>query len=198
MYALSWKNYYRKCLFFFVFHYITTCTSKHPPVLSGVCSIIVLTLGCGYHSSGAVWESRWPSWAVRPNEPSGFRGRKAILNRASALVSACPWYVNRHPRTLSSTTYPCGYNICITWFALCKAEGKIQVGWLVFGWPCWQWLWQWGHVFCFQGCQNSVLSNAWISAFVSLGGMMPTGFWFHLRKLRFRFCCYWLVMVQQL
>ena len=21
------------------------------------------------HSSGAVWESRWPSWAVRPNEP---------------------------------------------------------------------------------------------------------------------------------
>ena len=28
--------------------------------------------------------------AVRPNEPSGFRGRKAILNHASALVSACP------------------------------------------------------------------------------------------------------------
>ena len=28
-------------------------------------------------SSGAVgqWESRWTSWAVRPNEPSGFRGR---------------------------------------------------------------------------------------------------------------------------
>ena len=42
------------------------------------------------HSSGAVWESRWPSWAVGPNEPSGFRGRKAILNHASALVSACP------------------------------------------------------------------------------------------------------------
>ena len=42
------------------------------------------------HSSGAVWESRWTSWAVRPNEPSGFRGRKAILNRASALVTTCP------------------------------------------------------------------------------------------------------------
>ena len=42
------------------------------------------------HSSGAVWESRWPSWAVRTNEPSGFRGRTAILNHASALVSACP------------------------------------------------------------------------------------------------------------
>ena len=54
------------------------------------------------HSSGAVWESRWPSWAVRPNEPSGFRGRKAILNHASALVSAC---VNWHLRTLSNTTY---------------------------------------------------------------------------------------------
>ena len=33
--------------------------------------------------------SRWPSWAVRPNEPHGFRGRKAILNPAHALVSAC-------------------------------------------------------------------------------------------------------------
>ena len=42
------------------------------------------------HSSGAVWESRWPSWAVRPNEPSGFRGRKDILNHALALVTACP------------------------------------------------------------------------------------------------------------
>ena len=57
------------------------------------------------HNSGAVWESRWPSWAVRPNEPSGFRGHKATLNHASALVSACPLYVNRHPRTLSNTTY---------------------------------------------------------------------------------------------
>ena len=28
--------------------------------------------------------------AFRPNEPYGFRGRKAILNRAQALVSACP------------------------------------------------------------------------------------------------------------
>ena len=42
------------------------------------------------HSSGAVWESRWPSWAVRPNEPSGFCGRKAILNHTSALVTVCP------------------------------------------------------------------------------------------------------------
>ena len=57
------------------------------------------------HSSGAVWESRWPPWAVRPNEPSGIRGRKAILNHASALVSACPFFVNWHLRTLSNTTY---------------------------------------------------------------------------------------------
>ena len=34
------------------------------------------------HSSGAVWESRWPSWAVRPNEPSGFREHKELLNHA--------------------------------------------------------------------------------------------------------------------
>ena len=57
------------------------------------------------HSPGAVWESRWPSWAVRPNEPSGFRGRKDLLNRASALVTTCPWYHNWHLRTLSNTTY---------------------------------------------------------------------------------------------
>ena len=42
------------------------------------------------HSSEPCGKSRWPSWAGRPNEPSGFRGRKAILNHASALVSACP------------------------------------------------------------------------------------------------------------
>ena len=41
------------------------------------------------HSSGAVWESRWTSWAVRPNEPSGFRGYKDLLHRASALVTTC-------------------------------------------------------------------------------------------------------------
>ena len=42
-------------------------------------------------TSGAVWKSRWPSWAFRrPNEPYGFRGRKAPLNHADALVSACP------------------------------------------------------------------------------------------------------------
>ena len=58
--------------------------------------LLLLVLKCpptaplAVHSSGAVWESRWPSWAVRPNEPSGFRGRKATLNHASALVSACP------------------------------------------------------------------------------------------------------------
>ena len=53
------------------------------------------------HSSGAVWESRWTSWAVRPNEPSGFRGRKELLNRAPALVTTCPQYVSWHLRTLS-------------------------------------------------------------------------------------------------
>ena len=37
------------------------------------------------HIGQELCESR----GVRPNEPYGFRGRKAILNRASALVSAC-------------------------------------------------------------------------------------------------------------
>ena len=51
---------------------------------------ITVQLSIFTHSSGAVWESRWTSWAVRPNEPSGFRGRKELLNRASALVTTCP------------------------------------------------------------------------------------------------------------
>ena len=38
-------------------------------------------------SSGAVWKSRWPSWAPRPNEPYGFCGPKATLNHAHAVVS---------------------------------------------------------------------------------------------------------------
>ena len=32
----------------------------------------------------------FPSWAFRPNEPYGFRGRKATMKHAQALVSACP------------------------------------------------------------------------------------------------------------
>ena len=51
----------------------------------------------------------WKEWLVRGQElceSRSFRGRKAILNHAHALVSACPWYVNRHPRTLSNATEP--------------------------------------------------------------------------------------------
>ena len=33
-------------------------------------------------SSGAVRKSKWPTRAPRPNEPYGFCGRKATLNRA--------------------------------------------------------------------------------------------------------------------
>ena len=40
-------------------------------------------------SAGAVWKSRRPFWAPRPNEPYGFCGRKATLNHAYALVTFC-------------------------------------------------------------------------------------------------------------
>ena len=68
------------------------CTS----MVFHTCMLLWLTLQglvlyqYGLHSSGAMWESRWPSWTVCPNEPSGFRGRKDLLNHALALVSACP------------------------------------------------------------------------------------------------------------
>ena len=43
-----------------------------------------------FWASAAVWKSRWPSWAPRPNKPYGFCGRKATLNHAHALVTVCP------------------------------------------------------------------------------------------------------------
>ena len=62
------------------------------------------TLPCGDHAQSSGAESRWPSWAFRPNDSYGFCRRKATLNHASALAAVCPWYVNRHPRTWSSTS----------------------------------------------------------------------------------------------
>ena len=72
-------------------------------------------------SSGAVWESRWTSWAVRPNEPSGFRGRKDLLNRDLALVTTCPWYVNWHLRTLSITSSSSSLAFIVQ--ELCESRG---------------------------------------------------------------------------
>ena len=48
------------------------------------------TLGPLLRQLTIIVQELWTSWAVRPNEPSGFRGRKDLLNRASALVTACP------------------------------------------------------------------------------------------------------------
>ena len=61
-------------------------TLRIEPCFGIACSELL----CESHSSGAVWESRWTSWAVRPSEPSDFRGRKDLLHRASALVTTCP------------------------------------------------------------------------------------------------------------
>ena len=48
-----------------------SCVAQKPIMKSQCCQ-----------SSGAVWKLMWPSWAFRPNEPYGFCGRKATLNRA--------------------------------------------------------------------------------------------------------------------
>ena len=55
------------------------------------CIFISLTFDCWMSCSGCLVHSlplsvMTNAWAVRPKEPSGFRGRKAILNHASALV----------------------------------------------------------------------------------------------------------------
>ena len=52
---------------------------------------IYLSLHCHHRIVQELCESRGGRpWAVRPNEPSGFRGRKDLLHRASALVTTCP------------------------------------------------------------------------------------------------------------
>ena len=48
------------------------------------------TLPCGDHAQSSGAESRWPSWAFRPNDSYGFCRRKATLNHASALAAVCP------------------------------------------------------------------------------------------------------------
>ena len=78
---------------------------------------------------GAVWKSRRPSWAPRPNEPYGLCGRKAILNHASALVTVCPEYIDRHPRTWSSTSSSWGER----WARALALES--QRGHQMDGWP---------------------------------------------------------------
>ena len=67
-------------------------------------------------SSGAVWKSRWLSWAFRPNKPYGFHGRKAILNHAHTLVSALSLIcqpisedVKQHNSNLSRPAPQCTY-----------------------------------------------------------------------------------------
>ena len=51
------------------------------------------------HSSGDVWESRWPSWAFRPNEPYGFRGRKAVGLSLSLICQPTSEKIEQHNRT---------------------------------------------------------------------------------------------------
>ena len=68
----------------------TIVVRQHLFITKQAMNTIVVRQRLFTHSSGAVWVSRWTSWAVRPNEPSGFRGRKELLNRASVLVTICP------------------------------------------------------------------------------------------------------------
>jgi len=78
-------------------------STLHPRTLSSTTSSSSSVFS---QSSGAVWKLRWPSWAPRPNEPYGFCGRKATLNRAHVLVKVFfpNNYVNPTSGTLSSTS----------------------------------------------------------------------------------------------
>ena len=57
--------------------------------VGSLCSFSPLSSSSEFRSCVKV-EVADPGLSVLPNEPSGFHGRKAILNHAHALVSACP------------------------------------------------------------------------------------------------------------
>ena len=87
------------------------------------CDVSVFNASCVSllvsRSSVAVMESMWPSWAVRHNEPSGFRGRYwTVLRHWSQLVPNN--YVNWHLRLLritsssSAGTARARYRVCIS------------------------------------------------------------------------------------
>ena len=75
---MSWYRITIYLGFVLVWHlkwYLRTQKLKSPLLRTKVWPTFTLSI----HSSGTVWESRWPSWAVRRNEPSGFRGRKELF-----------------------------------------------------------------------------------------------------------------------
>ena len=50
---------------------------------------VLLYLILWFQRSGAVWKSRWPSWAPVPNKPYGLCGRKATLNQPMSYSFQC-------------------------------------------------------------------------------------------------------------
>ena len=71
------------------------------------------------------------SWAVRPNEPSGFRGRKALLNHTSALVSALSLICQLTPEDIKQHYLPTCLSGSSVWNSLPPKMKNVQVcAWL--------------------------------------------------------------------
>ena len=58
-----------------------------------------------HHSSGAVWESRWQSWAVCPNQPYGFCGRKVIGLSMSLICQPTSEDNKQHNRVMHKLSF---------------------------------------------------------------------------------------------
>ena len=71
----------RRC--YIQLHPVALCSAylPVPNKPNGFCDHVYLVTCSMPHivQDWTVWESRWPSWAFRPNEPSGFRGCKASI-----------------------------------------------------------------------------------------------------------------------
>ena len=62
-----------------------------------------LSWGLCPHSSGALWELRWTSWAIRLNELSGFRGRKPAGLSLSLICQPTSENIKQHNSSSSSS-----------------------------------------------------------------------------------------------
>ena len=92
---------------------------------------LCLSVSVSVHG-GAVWNSRWPSWAFRPNEPYGFCGRKATLNHASALVTVCPWYFSPTSEDLWSSGFTTSSRLALPATRLSSRRNMrgVRPGWI--------------------------------------------------------------------
>ena len=84
-------------------------------------------------SSGAVWKSRWPSWAPVPNKPMVSVDIKQHWTMLTHWSQFAPKMTTWHPRTLSSTSSSSPFECFII---INSNMLKVWVGWICLTLTC--------------------------------------------------------------